>query len=462
MKNILVELTPFMKEIKNTMNYQESYIASVNESISRLTAKLEEHKNQTATELAHLQTSLNTSLDSLNKSLSNHQLKTENDFVQLQISTQNLTHQLKDFLEEHKNQTAAELAHLQTSLNTSLDLLKESLSNHQLQTEDNFDQLQTTTQNLTHQLKDLLEEHKNQTATELAQLQTSLNTSLDSLKESLSNHQLQTEDDFNQLQTTTQNLAHQLKDYIMEKAVVCTGGDNTTYMYVEDNVTDIPTCGGIGWRSVVYLDMTDNTSTCPSGWQLTGYSKRTCGRVSTGANTRDSTTFPVSGGEYSTVCGRIKAYQWASPDAFWSYHNGYTNTIDDAYVDGISLTHGNPRQHIWTFAAALKEKEHANSCPWDTSRNIQIPPFVGEDYFCEAGPNDTETWSFTLYSNNSLWDEVYCGESLCSSFCLLCQPPYFIKELSAPTTDDIEARICFDTDSMDENVAIEVVELYVQ
>jgi len=26
-----------------------------------------------------------------------------------------------------------------------------------------------------------------------------------------------------------------------------------------------------GWRRVVYLDMTDPSTTCPSGWQLTGY-----------------------------------------------------------------------------------------------------------------------------------------------------------------------------------------------
>ena len=43
------------------------------------------------------------------------------------------------------------------------------------------------------------------------------------------------------------------------------------------------TCGGTGgWRRVVYLDMTDPNTNCPSGWQLTSHSKRTCGRVSTG------------------------------------------------------------------------------------------------------------------------------------------------------------------------------------
>ena len=32
------------------------------------------------------------------------------------------------------------------------------------------------------------------------------------------------------------------------------------------------------------------------------------------------------------------------------------NNVDDNYVDGISLTHGrNPREHTWTFVAALDE-----------------------------------------------------------------------------------------------------------
>ena len=76
-------------------------------------------------------------------------------------------------------------------------------------------------------------------------------------------------------------------------------------------------CGGTGgWRRVVYLDMTDPHTTCPSGWNMTGYSKRTCGRNSTGLRTCSSATFPVSGGEYSRVCGRIKAYQWGDTLAF--------------------------------------------------------------------------------------------------------------------------------------------------
>ncbi len=29
--------------------------------------------------------------------------------------------------------------------------------------------------------------------------------------------------------------------------------------------------------------------------------------------------------------------------------------INSTYVDGVSLTHGSPREHIWTFASALDE-----------------------------------------------------------------------------------------------------------
>ena len=87
-----------------------------------------------------------------------------------------------------------------------------------------------------------------------------------------------------------------------------------SYGYFPDG---IHTCGGTrGWRRVVYLDMTDPNTSCPSGWQLTGHPKRTCGRVSTGRLICDSVIFPVSGGAYTSVCGTIRAYQYGGTDGF--------------------------------------------------------------------------------------------------------------------------------------------------
>ena len=62
-----------------------------------------------------------------------------------------------------------------------------------------------------------------------------------------------------------------------------------------------------GWRHGVYQDMTNPNTNCPSGWNLTGY-KATCGRATDGSKTFDSLFFPVSGGPYSQVCGRMRAY----------------------------------------------------------------------------------------------------------------------------------------------------------
>ena len=211
------------------------------------------------------------------------------------------------------------------------------------------------------------------------------------------------------------------------------------------------------YLSVVYLNMIDPHTTCPSGWQLTGYSKRTCGRVSTGGNTCDSATFPVSGGQYNRICGKITAYQYGEPDAF-----GNTGrSIDQAYACGVSVTHGTPRNHIWTFAAGISESDttSTHSCPCDSTATITIPQFVGNDYFCESGINGPYPGNI-FHPNDPLWDGEDCLPS--STCCSLHNPPYFVKQLPTSTTDDIEARICVDDAISNSNIAVELVELYVQ
>ena len=220
------------------------------------------------------------------------------------------------------------------------------------------------------------------------------------------------------------------------------------------------TCGGTGgWRRVVYLNFTDPNTTCPSGWQLTSHSKRTCGRVHINQHICDSVTFPVSGGDYTRVCGRIIAYQDRYTSAFWTYHDGLVTTIDGPYVEGVSLTHGSPRQHIWTFASGYNEfhPTYTGVCPCDTTINITIPPFVGGDYLCESGWN-AGPYGYLFYPDDPLWDGDGCtANSTCCSFN---NPPYFTKAFPSPTTNDIEARICHNSHYGD--TPIEFIELYVQ
>ena len=228
-------------------------------------------------------------------------------------------------------------------------------------------------------------------------------------------------------------------------------------LYVKD---DLYTCGGEGgWRQVVYLDMTNPHTNCPNGWQLTSHSKRTCGKVSSGSLTCDSVFFPVTDGSYNRVCGRIRAYQHSRIDAFETYHDGEATTIDGPYVSGVSLTHGSPRQHIWSFAAGASEDEPTvyDACPCDATITINIPPFVGGDYFCESGVNAGSP-SSQFYPYDVLWDGQNC--TISSTCCSLNSPPYFIKQLPISTIDDIEARLCW-WDS-DDDSPIEFMELYVK
>ncbi len=83
-------------------------------------------------------------------------------------------------------------------------------------------------------------------------------------------------------------------------------------------------------------------------------------------------------------CGRIIGYQKGSTDAFNFLHYSQARSIQEAYVDGASLTHGaaGSRQHIWTFAAGLSELESQVDVTCDCSNiNLEwpyrLPAYVG-------------------------------------------------------------------------------------
>jgi hypothetical protein len=142
-------------------------------------------------------------------------------------------------------------------------------------------------------------------------------------------------------------------------------------------------CGGVtgGWMRVAELDMTNSSHQCPSGLrQRTDSNIRTCVRIeeSRGCSSDYTNSYGIG---YTKVRGRIIGYQFSQPEAF----NTGSSSIDAHYVDGVSLTHGSPRQHIWTFAAAYDEV--SGQCPCsNTGLSPPLPPrFVGHDYFCDAG-----------------------------------------------------------------------------
>ena len=157
-------------------------------------------------------------------------------------------------------------------------------------------------------------------------------------------------------------------------------------------------CGSGLWTRVAYLNMSDPSQQCPSSWRLySANGVRACGRPVTKSTTGgcNSQNYTVQQSlYYQKVCGQIIGYQIGSTNVF----NDQQFPINEPYVDGVSVTYGEPRRHIWTFAGGISETIVAAyptlSCPCalnGTNIRLQQPPaYVGDHYFCEsANPLNT-------------------------------------------------------------------------
>ena len=232
-------------------------------------------------------------------------------------------------------------------------------------------------------------------------------------------------------------------------------------------------CGEGEWRLVVDDKYSNPTADdCPNGWEQfveSTTTRRFCAKRQSDDEICQSAFFSVSGGEYSKVCGTIVGYSHGVQAAFAKN----VNDIDsDFHVNGISVTHGNPRQHIWTLAIGAVESAIGlgfatiGTCPCHPEFSASIPPFIGDDYFCESGRNgedisniDEQVENMPYVLDDPLWDGRQCLDDCCRG-----SP--FVKTLAnGPTTDPLEIRICNDFEPLagpGGNIVVEKVKIYVQ
>ena len=240
--------------------------------------------------------------------------------------------------------------------------------------------------------------------------------------------------------------------YLLETA---NNGTINTYCNMEE------LCGsGGGWTRLAYLDMSDSTVNCPSGFRLyQSGSVRACGRPVTSSGSCVSVQFPSNGMSYSQVCGRVTGYQYTSPDG------STDDNLNGEYVDGVSITRGSPRQHIWTLIGANAEENYFGAfryfCPCGTGSVVPVSSFIGNHCFCESGIG-TGFYTQQLYTSDPLWDGQGCGsnESPC---CNVTGIPWFHRDYgNTTTTDYIELRVCGDEGTDNEDVPVSFYEIYVQ
>ena len=208
-------------------------------------------------------------------------------------------------------------------------------------------------------------------------------------------------------------------------------------MYCAMNLTRCGNTTG-GWTRVAHIDMTSPEGTCPSPLE-TITSPRSCSRSGgAGCSSVSYTTFGVP---FTQVCGRAIGYQRHSADAFGGF-GGLSMTIDDPYVDGLSITYDNaPRRYLWTYAVSHAESDNAGAynCPCSAATGGRQPPtFVGDHYYCESGNvgGTEDQW----YNDDPLWDGNGCPTN---NTC--CDPPnlpWFNRVVDTPSTADIELHLC--------------------
>ena len=224
-------------------------------------------------------------------------------------------------------------------------------------------------------------------------------------------------------------------------------------------------CGVRGVMRVAHIDMRISSVNCPA--PLTKYQldsgERMCGSTTTTQTSCDSVIFPTHHLSYQHVCGRAAAFASGRPCAFWFFGLNSQNTINDAYVAGLSITYGphDGRNHIWTYAAGGQEiGTNGCNCPCASSSGANSPPFVGQDFYCESATHYAPPDRFTpWYTNNTLWDgeDCYPGSSCCDNPLA----PWFRRTLQEKTTEDIEVRWCNGQQHIYERLGIELLELYI-
>ncbi len=209
-----------------------------------------------------------------------------------------------------------------------------------------------------------------------------------------------------------------------------------------------------GWTRIGYLNMSLPNHSCPTEFSTYTTSTGLHFCYNPSINKCVSTIYSTRGIAYSQVTGKVVGYQYGKTKAFHGYNVVSQRTLDDAYVDGVSVTIGEEkhRHHIWTFASAYSEGDQAfysYTCPCTSEFAMRhtgfVPPYVGEDYFCDTGavedsfghiPVETDH----LYTEHPLWDGSGCGDG--SKCCEFSNPPWFCKQLDETVTNDIELRLC--------------------
>ena len=226
-------------------------------------------------------------------------------------------------------------------------------------------------------------------------------------------------------------------------------GDRPSFVYCDMELE----CGGEkGWMRITDINVTKGDD-CPHGWSKIASPIAACRAPSDDAGCY-SAQFSTHRVHYSRVCGMVIGYQKGKTNAF----QVSSKSIDDPYVDGISITFGTPRKHIWTYAIGNNEVGSTSCCPCTISGGPLPPSFVHENYYCESGSyNSPSTRNY--YTGDPVWDGEGCPSK--NSCCSEPNLPWFYRQIPLNSSKNLEARICRNEAFSNEGILVKEIKLYI-
>ena len=214
----------------------------------------------------------------------------------------------------------------------------------------------------------------------------------------------------------------------------------------------VPECGPGPWLQIADFDI-NGPAQCPPEWQFVAMpaSQAGCSQQDPDAGCT-AATFSTGGIEYGKVCGRIIGAATGTPDTFF----GSTPVDGIGLVDGLTITHSTPIQHIWTLAAAESDQTNDVVCPCKTNTrtvNMEAVDFAGENYFCDT----------TFEGTKLLWgSDCSIANTVLAECCEVNNPPFFTVTLPTRTSENVDAQLCRDQIQTNEDIRVRIIQLYVQ
>ncbi|HEU0034265.1 MAG TPA: fibrinogen-like YCDxxxxGGGW domain-containing protein [Kofleriaceae bacterium] len=212
------------------------------------------------------------------------------------------------------------------------------------------------------------------------------------------------------------------------------------------------TIGGGGWTAA--LDFDALRDPCPAGWQPVAAAGPGCTVVDGAQISGVSIAPPLA--SYREVMTTLLAFQRGTADGYEGQ-----GSIDDAYLDGLSITVGTPRQHVASYAVGYDEATGCNmmgACTCPCLGGIAAPAFAPEAARrCEAGALSVSIDGTVVFA-----DPLFDGVELPAACAGEGRAEPIQTLLGGATSDPIEARLMRNEIVQAEGLVLSRLELWVR